>query len=464
MSENSKAIANGDSQSLRGFLRGLSPEQILCLSVKREDYLLSALSARLEEEKRFPVVVLTDPESGKRTVANVFANREILRAAIHHITDAEQAAEQFRTLNVVQQAPVQECVTLDTDVNVLNLPVFRHFEGDAGRYITSGIVFARDPDNGRYNMSFHRMQLKGRNKIGISLHSRGDLYRYYQRAQQLGCDLEIAVVIGTHPAYYIAGASKIPLSQDDYNWAGAYLGETPIVTQAKTVDLLIPAFAEYVLEGRILKDTFEDEGPFGEYTGYSTSRSTRNVFEVSAVTHRKDAIYQDLVPGYAWEHLLLSQFTKEVILLEKLQREIPEVTALNMPKNGCHFHAYVSMKPKARGQAKQVMLLLFGLDLYLKFIVVVNDDVDVYNEEEVLWAMATHVQADTDVFIVPEVLCNRLDPSSHDGMSAKMGVDATGKENQETSRVTLPEEIQNKAKRILSDYVEGDYNDEGWSV
>ena len=98
-------------------------------------------------------------------------------------------------------------------------------------------------------------------------------------------------------------------------------------------------------------------------------------------------------------------------------------------------------------------MLLFGLDIYLKLIVVVNDDVDVYNEEEVLWAMATHVQADTDVFIVPEVLCNRLDPSSRDGMSAKMGIDATAKNNQEASRVTLPEEIQNKAKRILSEYM-----------
>ena len=120
-----------------------------------------------------------------------------------------------------------------------------------------------------------------------------------------------------------------------------------------------------------------------------------------------------------------------------------------MPKNGCHFHAYVSMKPKARGQARQAMMLLFGLDLYLKLIVVVNDDVDVYQEEEVLWAMATHVQANRDVFIVPDVLCNRLDPSSHDGVSAKMGIDATGEPGSEARRVTLPADICRRAEKLL---------------
>ena len=163
----------------------------------------------------------------------------------------------------------------------------------------------------------------------------------------------------------------------------------------------MPAFAEYVLEGKILANVNEPEGPFGEYTGYSTSRSTNNVFQVTAVTHRTAPIYQDLVPGFAWEHLLLSQFTKEIILLHKLQKEIPGVRALSMPKNGCHFHAYLSMRADARGQARQAMLLLFGLDLYLKLIITVDEDVDVYNEEEVLWAVATHVQADEMCSLCP---------------------------------------------------------------
>lgn len=294
------------------------------------------------------------------------------------------------------------------------------------------------------------MQLKGRNRIAISLHSRGDAWRYFNRSEARGEDLEIAVVIGCHPAYYITSASKIPPDQDDYSWAAAYMDSPALTVPAKTVDIPVPAYAEYVLEGRIKANLREDEGPFGEFTGYSTSRSTRNLFELSCITRRHDAIYQDLVPGFAWEHLLLSQFTQEIILLEKLRREIPGVRALSLPKNGCHFHAYLSMAPSARGQARQAMMLLFGLDLYLKLIIVVDEDVDVYREEEVLWACATRMQADKDVFIVPDVICNRLDPSSPDGISAKMGIDATCPPGFEGKRVTLPPGALEKARRLLS--------------
>lgn len=444
------ARSGEEHQSLRYFLSLLQPEERLSITAGREDYLLSALVEQLEQEKRFPVVELIDPDTGSRTICNTFASRERLKRAIHHVVDVEEQADRFRELEILESGPVQEAVLTGDQVDVTALPVFRHFEGDAGRYITSGIVIARDPETGRCNFSFHRMQLKGKDRIGISLHSRGDLWRYFNSAGSLGKDLEVAVVIGAHPAYYITGASKIPPDQDDYSWAAAYMDEPAKVVQGKTVNIPVPAFAEYVLEGKILADASEDEGPFGEYTGYSTSRSTRNVFHVTAITHRTEPIYQDLVPGFAWEHLLLSQFTKEIILLHKLQKEIPGIRALNMPKNGCHFHAYLSMKPQAKGQARQAAMLLFGLDLYLKLIIVVDDDIDVYNEEEVLWAVATHVQAAEDVFVVPRVLCNRLDPSSVDGMSDKMCIDATSEPGQQAQRVTLPAAVRARAAELLN--------------
>lgn len=450
MTDSCKHTGPGDeAQSLRHFLALLKPEELLTITAKREDYLLSALVEQLEQEKKFPVVQLQDPDTGARTICNTFANRETLKRAITNVVDVEEKADGFSQLEYVSDAPVQEVVLTGEQVDVTALPVFRHFEGDAGRYITSGVVIAREPETGRCNFSFHRMQIKDKNRIGISLHSRGDLWRYFNAAAAKGQDLEIAVMIGCHPAYYIAGASKIPPTQDDYSWAAAYMGQAAKVTKAKTVDIPVPAFAEYVLEGKILASANEPEGPFGEYTGYSTSRSTNNVFEVTAITHRTAPIYQDLVPGFAWEHLLLSQFTKEIILLHKLQKEIPGIRALNMPKNGCHFHAYLSMNASAKGQARQAMMLLFGLDLYLKLIIVVDEDIDVYNEEEVLWAVATHVQADEDVFVVPHVLCNRLDPSSVDGMSAKMGIDATSEPGKREMRVTLPEQAKARAAELL---------------
>lgn len=442
---------HNESQSLRFFLNNLEKEELLSLSCPREDYLMSALSLQLESEKKFPVIKMTDPETGKVAVANSFANRDILKKFIHNIDCVETAADSFKDIIYTDYPSVQEIATVGDDVNVLDLPVFRHFEGDAGRYITSAIVIAKDPATGRCNMSFHRMMLKDKNKIGISLHSRGDLYRYFEYARANQKDLEIAAVIGCHPAYHITCASTIPAIWDDYSWAGAYMNQTPEVTRALTVDIPVPAHAEYVLEGKIKWDQFEDEGPFGEYTGYSTSRSTRNIFEVTAITHRHNAIYQDLVPGYAWEHLLLSQFTDEINLLAKLQKEIPEVTGLALPKNGCHFHAYISLKNPSKGLAKRAMMLLFGLDHYLKLIVAVNDDVDIYDDDDVLWAMSTHMQASRDVFIIPDVVCNRLDPSSREGMSDKMGIDATNEEAG-AKRVTLPEDVHLKAAKLIRNF------------
>ncbi|MDR1193039.1 MAG: UbiD family decarboxylase [Peptococcaceae bacterium] len=438
-----------EGQSLRGFLASLDDDQLIRYTVRRRDFLLGAIVDELEKRDSFPVVQLTDPDTGAKTVANTFANRDILKGRVHNIMDVERKALEFGGLEMVRNPPCQQNVREGALVDLSALPVFRHFPGDAGPYITSGVVIARDPENGRHNFSFHRMQIKGKNKIGVSLHSRGDLWRYMAASEAAGKDLEIAVFIGAHPAYYIVGASKVPPPQDDYSWAGAYMNAVPKVAKSVRAGIPVPAFAEYVLEGRVLANAREDEGPFGEYTGYSTSRSTRNVFMVDAITYRNDAIWQDLVPGFAWEHLLLSQLTKEIILLNKLRQEIPEVKALCLPKNGCHFHAYLSMSPQADGQAKQAMLLLFGLDPYLKLIIAVNEDVNVFNEQEVWWATATRTQADRDVFIVPRVLCNRLDPSSEDGMAAKMGIDATKPAGWDAQRLSLPESAREQALGLI---------------
>ena len=148
-----------------------------------------------------------------------------------------------------------------------------------------------------------------------------------------------------------------------------------------------------MIEGEILANTHEDEGPYGEYTGYSTDRSTRNVFIVKAITHRARPIFHDIIPGYSAEHLLLGRATREAHIFLRLQEMAPWVRALNYPKTGTHFHAYVSLRQTAQGQARQAMTLLLGLDPYLKLVIAVDDDVDVFDEQEVLWALATRFQA-----------------------------------------------------------------------
>jgi len=258
------------------------------------------------------------------------------------------------------------------------------------------------------------------------------------------------VVIGCHPAIYIAAAAKVAMEVDELEIAGALLGAPIELVKCKTIDVEVPADAEYVIEGEILAGTREDEGPYGEYTGYSTYRSTRNVFEVKAITRKRKPIFLDIIPGYSAEHLLLGRCTREAHVFHRLKEMVPTLKALNYPKSGTHFHAYMSFRKTAEGQARQALMLLMGLDSYIKFAVAVDDDIDVYNEEEVLWALATRFQADTDMFMVPKVFCNRLDPSSVDGMSAKIGLDATMPSKWEGERARLPDHSMRWARNFLS--------------
>ena len=436
-------------QDLRAFLARLPSGEILSLEGEPRDYLLTALVEELEHSRRFPVVELRYP--GGRTVANLFASRDRMATAISNVLNVQERARALAQPVLVENAPAFAHSALGAACNAMDLPLIRHYAQDAGYYISSGIVVAKDPETGRYNLSFHRMQRKDARRFGISLHSRGDLWRYYQAAQARGEDLEVAVVVGSHPAFYLTGATSVPHDFDDYAYAAAYLDQPVELARCKTVDLLVPAGAEYVLEGRILKDDFADEGPFGEYTGYSTSRSTRNVFQLTALSHRQDPIWLELTPGWSTEHLLLSQYTREILLLHQLRQAMPNVCALNLPKNGCHFHAYVSIKDPLPGQAKQLAMLLFGLDLYLKLVVVVDSDIDVFDEERVWWACATRFQADRDLFQVPGVRCNALDPSSQDGVAAKLCLDATCPPGFEGKPITLPAEIRLQAQAMLKE-------------
>lgn len=168
------------------------------------------------------------------------------------------------------------------------------------------------------------------------------------------------MVIGTHPAYYLTAATRIAPDFDDYDYAAAYLNQRVKLTHCRTVDLTVPAYSEYVLEGTIRAEYFADEGPFGEYTGYETSRSTRNVFHVTVLAHRAEPIYLELGPGFSMEHLLLSQYTKELMLLDQARRAFQGVQALNLSKNGCHFHAYISIRDPKPGEDRQLAMFLLA--------------------------------------------------------------------------------------------------------
>jgi UbiD family decarboxylase len=446
----------GERPSLRSFLAKLPRSDVLRMAGEVDlDFQPTALVLELERRGESPVVVI-DRALGfdVPVVANLFASR----ARIAQMAGTEPGAFNARWNEavakpippaIVADAPVQEVVLTGADIDAGTLPISRHFSDDAGRYIGSGVLICKDPDTGVRNLSYQRMQLKGPDRFGASLHSRGHIWEHLQRAEARGRDLEVAVVIGMHPAINLAAAAKVAMEVDELDIAGALLGEPVPLVKCRTIDVEVPADAEYVVEGRLLAGVHEDEGPYGEYTGYSTYRSTLNVYEVSAITRRRRPIFHDIIPGYSAEHLLLGRAAREAHVFLRLKEMVPNLKALNYPKSGTHFHAYLSLHKTAEGQARQALMLLMGLDSYVKLAVAVDDDVDVFSEEEVLWALATRFQADTDMFMVPNVLCNRLDPSSRDGVSAKLALDATAPLKPEAIRATVPPEAIAWAKRAL---------------
>jgi UbiD family decarboxylase len=388
-------------------------------------------------------------------VANLFASRDriarMVGAAPGGFNDAwVHALANLMPPTVVGSGPVQERVVQGKELDAGALPISRHYEKDAGRYIGSGILVCKDLETGVRNLSYQRMQLKAPNRFGASLHSRGHIWEHLQRCAARKQPLEVAVVIGCHPAINLAAGAKVAMDVDEFDVAGALLGRPVELVKCKTIDVEVPAEAEFVLEGEILTDVLEDEGPYGEYTGYSTDRSTRNVFVVKAITSRRQPIFHDIIPGYSAEHLLLGRSAKEAHVHMRLKEMVPNLKALNFPKSGTHFHAYMSMKKTADGQPRHALMLLLGLDPYLKFVVAVDEDVNVFDEEEVLWAIATRFQADTDMFMVPQVFCNRLDPSSRDGMSAKLALDATAPLTWDVERAVVPQDAAAQAAELLA--------------
>jgi UbiD family decarboxylase len=447
--------------TLRAFLEQVEandPQELLRVREPVHlDYDTSAFVMEMEREGRSPVVWFERVGSSRfPVVTNVFGSRRRYALALG-VPDRqlveEWASRNDRTLEPVLRSsgPIHDEVRTGNEVDLAYLPIMRHFTEDAGPYITNAIVVAKDPETGVRNASFHRMQVKGANRIGTSLHSRRHLWNYVQRAEERGQDVPVAIVIGAHPLFTFGGLWKGPIGTDEYAVIGGLRGAPLEIVAGATVPVEAPIDAEIVLEGRILCKTREPEGPFAEFTGYASARSTEHVIEISAITHRRDALYQDIVPGISDEHTGLLAVPSEARLLRTLRQHFPNATAVSYPKSGtCRLHAYIALRNPAPGQARNAAAVALGDDLSLKLVVVVDDDVDVLDDRDVLWAMATRMQADSDIDVIRNAMGAILDPSNHAGMTAKMIIDATRPGGDFPPRHTLPPDAVERARTLLA--------------
>ena len=351
---------------------------------------------------------------------------------------------------IVADGPVLGSVASGAEVDVATVPMIRHFAEDAGPYLTSGVVVAEDPETGVGNLSYHRCTPRGRTGLATSLHSRGHLFRALRHAEARGEPLPVAVVVGGHPLWLLAASAKVPLEVDERDVAGGLFGAPLECVRTPEFGLAVPASADLVLEGLIDPTVRVDEGPFGEYSGYASARSTNNLVEVRTICRRPGGVLLDVVSGHLPDHLNLGRIPREADLVAQLQARFPDVVALRYPPAGTHFHCVVALRrPVATGLARQVLVALLGLDPYVKLAIAVDDDVDVERDDEVQWALATRFQADRDVIVIPEMPGSMLDPSSAMGITARMALDATAPADFDAARVSLADRAVAHAREVL---------------
>jgi 4-hydroxy-3-polyprenylbenzoate decarboxylase len=450
-----------DGQDFHRFLdryRRAHPDDVLAIAGEVSgDQEITAVVDELAAENRHPVLVFERVAGvSARVVTNVFASRErvarLLGCAPREIHASYQARARAGVApRVVERGPVLDSVESGAQVDIGRLPLLKHFETDRERYVTNAVILAEHPDTGAGNLSYHRSMPHSKTALATSLHSRGDLWRLLGVAAERQQKLPIAMVIGMHPLFMLAASARVPYGTDERDIAGGLLGAPLEVVRTPRHGLRVPAHAEIVLEGTIDPTQQAEEGPFGEFTGYSSDRSTNNLFEVETVLRRQDAILVDVVGGRSAEHLNLARIPRESEMAEKLRERFPSVTALHYPTSGTHFHAYVALKPGRAGEARQVMLGLLGWDPYLKTVVAVDPDVDVTQDEQVLWALATHFQPHRDVLVIDGLPGSALDPSSSAaGTTSRMGLDATRKPGFDAVKATVSEAARARARTILS--------------
>ena len=320
------------------------------------------------------------------------------------------------------EAPVKEVVT--TDVDLYRLPIPVHHEKDSGQYLTAGVVVAKDPVTGERNVSIHRLQVTDRNHLGVLLLPR-HLMALQRAAEEAGRPLDVAICIGLDPIALLSSQAISALGFDEFGIAGALYGESMKLVKGETVDVEYPANAEIVLEGRILPHVRQPEGPFGEYPKYYGPQKDREVIELTCMCTRKNPIYQTIVPATD-EHTMLGAVAREGGILQIVQHAVPSARAVHLTPGGTgRYHLVIQIDKKNAGEAKNAIFAAMGSSQEIKHVVVVDTDVDIFDPVDVNWAIATRCQADRDVFIVSGACGNKLDPSTDDGLSAKMGIDAT---------------------------------------
>ena len=445
------------------------------LEVKKEidsQFETCALLKHLDNRKNFSTVMFKNVLNlkgvgGNAVVSNLTATRENMAIAVDLPLQkckgdlTRKVSERSKSvippeLLLKKDSPVKANIVKGEAVDIRNLPIIRHHEMDAGPYFTMAIV-AKHPEWGTapgvHNVSFHRMQFRGPRETGIHM-SPIHTWHIFKTYEEKNLPCPIALVIGHHPMFYVSANMNPPIDLSEYDLAGALMNESLRLTPSESLgkDFLVPADAEIVIEGEILPKRREPEAPFGEWTRYYGPQRSNPVVEIKAITYRDSPIYLDNFIGHRDMDCLTLGW--ESTVYNRAREAVPTVLDVCLPYSGCSgYHAYIRIKKTVPGQPINAALaaLTWG---FLKLVVVVDDDIDVFDEEEVWWAVATRAQAGKDFQILRGIRGSILDPSigetvEHDAMI----IDATKPFDKPfAERLNIPEEYMNKIR--LEDFID----------
>jgi len=366
-------------------------------------------------------------ESNFRLVANLVGTRKRFALAVRGTEDnihekVISAIKKTKQPKIISSGKFME----NKSKNLFSLPIVTHFEKESGPFITSSIAYAKNPETGKQNSSFHRFMPIDKTHFSIRMVEGRHLHRCFVDAKEHGEDLKIAITVGVHPAISIAGAYQAEWGKDEIDIANSLLGGKLTLAKLPSTGLNVPSGAEIVMEGKILHDKTHREWMVEMLQTYDHKRF-QPVFELENLYFRNNPIFHDVLSGYS-EHRLLMGMPIESKLNGELKKTYPQTQQVSMTNGGCNWlHAVIQIKKKSESDPKKIIKKTFDSHRSLKQVTIVDEDIDPNSAESVEYAMATRFQADKDLIILKNVRGSSLDPSSDQQklQTAKMGIDAT---------------------------------------
>lgn len=393
---------------------------------------LSAVLAKLESQNRYPAVIFNQVNHYKMPVlSNLFATRKRLAFAIG--CDEKNLNEVYREREdnriepeLVGTGPVKEIILTGGDVDLTKLPIVTHNEKDAGPYITAGAMVLKDPETKKRNIGMYRHMLHGPKQLGVHFAETSHSNLIYERHIKRGKPMEVAITLGMHPAFYLGVLSFVPFGVDEYTIVGGLMEEPLRLVKCETVDLEVPSMAEMVIEGIVDPQKRKEEGPYGEFTTLYGKQLMNPVVDVTAITTRKNPIYLDIFSGH-FDQQLLGGTPRLSSIYKAVQVACPTVKDVFMPPSGCcRLTCYISIEKRHEGEAKNAVCAAFAADPFIKYVVVVDSDIDIFSDSSIWRAIATRVNVDEDVFYIKDAKGHPLDPTAKKGfLVGKVGIDAT---------------------------------------